>query len=227
MWFFTTYLHFLAVLVLAAVYVSVPVLDPDFVLTATIGDDIDLESKILPEPVIVELDDVPEKESTPVPIPTVDLNDLLPDPQTVENLLSKALSNLKPMPREVAAAAPPTKPAAKPAPSPAPPHAMMAGSFSVWAEPENPAPDEPYRIIVQIRMPEGTRHYNLSDLDGVVIGSDGYRKPIPGMRRATLPVVNGFVRYEVPIVSADEMVEDIIFVRSRMLREAQRLHVRF
>lgn len=108
-----------------------------------------------------------------------------------------------------------------------PPHAVTQGSFAVWTDPAYPKAGEPYRIIVQVRLPEKVRRYSTSDLEGLVIGTDGYRKQIPGTVRAYLPILNGQVRLEVPIVSADRNVNDTIMIRSRMLREAQRLTLRF
>ena len=88
-------------------------------------------------------------------------------------------------------------------------------------------PGKPYKIIVQIRMPDGTERDSLADLEGVVVGSDGYQKMIPGNLRGFLPVQDGHVRLEVHIVSADEKVQDTVFVRSKVLREAQKLQLRF
>ncbi|MBL8819734.1 MAG: hypothetical protein JNL58_27160 [Planctomyces sp.] len=105
--------------------------------------------------------------------------------------------------------------------------AASAGSFSVWTVPANPKRWEPYTIIIQIRLPDNIREYPLTDLEGIVVGSDGYRKPIPGGRQGRLPVLDGFVRLEVPIVSADARVQDTIYVKSRMLAEAQRLQIQF
>lgn len=105
--------------------------------------------------------------------------------------------------------------------------AASAGSFSVWTVPANPKRWEPYTIIIQIRLPDDISEYPLTDLEGIVVGSDGYRKPIPGGRRGLLPVLDGFVRLEVPIVSADARVQDTIYVKSRMLAEAQRLQIQF
>ena len=116
------------------------------------------------------------------------------------------------------------------APQPAvslPRNAVSAGSFSVWTVPDNPDPGEPYKIIVQIRLPDGTQKYSVADLEGVVVGSYGYQKMIPGNVRGFLPVQDGHVRFEVHIVSADENVQDTVFVRSKVLREAQKLHLRF
>lgn len=108
-----------------------------------------------------------------------------------------------------------------------PKHAMTAGSFAVWTEPANPNPGEPYKIIVQIQLPEGTETYSVADLEGVVVGSDGYQKFIPGAARGFLPIENSSVKLEIPIVSADRNVQDTVFVRSKLLREAQRLQIRF
>ncbi len=111
--------------------------------------------------------------------------------------------------------------------TPTPSHAVTQGSFSVWTEPANPEPGEAYKIIIQIRLPDGTRTYNLLDLEGVVVGSDGYRKPIPGAQRGVLPVSQGSVQFVVHVVSADEHVEDTVFVRSKLLKESQKLIIRF
>lgn len=105
--------------------------------------------------------------------------------------------------------------------------AITAGSFSVWTVPDNPDPGEPYKIVIQMRVPDGTDKYSISDLEGVVVGSDGYQKMIPGGLKGFLPVINGKVQMEVHVVSADEDVEDTVFIRSRLLREAQRLQIRF
>ncbi len=108
-----------------------------------------------------------------------------------------------------------------------PGYAITAGSFSVWTEPKNPDPGEPYKIIIQIRLPDGTERYSVADLDGVVVGSDGYQKLVPGTVRGFLPIQDGQVKFEVHIVSADQDVEDTVFIRSKLLREAQRLKIQF
>ena len=108
-----------------------------------------------------------------------------------------------------------------------PGYAVSAGSFSVWTEPKNPDPGEPYKIIIQIRLPDGTERYSVADLDGVVVGSDGYQKLVPGTVRGFLPIQDGQVKFEVHIVSADQDVEDTVFIRSKLLREAQRLRIQF
>lgn len=108
-----------------------------------------------------------------------------------------------------------------------PHHAITAGSFSVWTEPANPEPGEAYSIFVQVLLPEGTENYAVNDLDGFVVGSDGYQKKLPGAVRGLLPVVKNTATLELPIVSADAMVEDVVFVRSKMLGESQKIRIVF
>lgn len=110
---------------------------------------------------------------------------------------------------------------------PTPARSVSEGSFSVWTEPEYPDAGEPYRIIVQIQLPPKTKSYHLRDLNGVVVGSDGYRKPIPGINPGPLPIVDGCVRLVIPIVSADEQVKDTILIRSKLLKETQKLLIEF
>ena len=111
--------------------------------------------------------------------------------------------------------------------NPAPPHAVTQGSFSVWTIPVNPDPGEPYQVVIQIRLPHDVTEYDVADLEGFVVGTDGYRKTIPGHRRGTLSVENGFARLVVPIVSADAQVRDVVLIRSRLLKEKQQLVVEF
>lgn len=108
-----------------------------------------------------------------------------------------------------------------------PHHAITAGSFSVWTEPANPEPGEAYSIFVQVLLPEGTDSYSVNDLDGFVVGSDGYQKKLPGAVRGQLPVVENTATLELPIVSADAMVEDVVFVRSKLLGESQKIRIVF
>ena len=42
-----------------------------------------------------------------------------------------------------------------------------------------------------------------------------------------MPISEGRVRMEVHVISVDQMGEDTVFVKSRFLREAQRLQIRF
>jgi len=108
-----------------------------------------------------------------------------------------------------------------------PAQAIREGSFSVWTDPPHPKPGESYRLIIQVKLPPHVNSYSVTDLQGVVVGSDGYRKPIPGFMKGDLPIVNGYVRLAVPIVSADKKVCDTVFIRSKLLRETQKLLVEF
>lgn len=67
----------------------------------------------------------------------------------------------------------------------------------------------------------------MTDLEGVVVGSDGYRKPVPGFVTGELPIVDGYARLAVPIVSAAKKVRDTVFIRLRLLRETQKLMIDF
>ncbi len=223
------YVHVMALLALAAVYLHAPLDISPIIINAVMSDSEPIESSAI-EILTAEsdfapaeaIDETPEalamSASTMIPMLDESALDALPDA-----LAAMAASH--------SGLAKPANSAAKPQVAAmvknAPRNAVSAGSFSVWTEPDNPDPGEPYKIIVQIRMPDGTERYSLADLEGVVVGSDGYQKMIPGNLRGFLPVQDGHVRFEVHIVSADENVQDTVFVRSKVLREAQKLQLRF
>ena len=221
--------HWIVILGLAAIYIHIPIDFSPVTLNAVMSDS---------EP----------QESSALEIQTTEIDDsALEDLATTPEALAMSASTLIPeldqklldvMPDSLAALAlnaPGSDSAGKVAAQPkqavvianVPKNAVSAGSFSVWTEPDNPDPGEPYKIIVQIRLPDGTERYSVADLEGVVVGSDGYQKLIPGNLRGFLPVHNGQARFEVHIVSADENVLDTVFVRSKVLREAQKLQLRF
>ncbi|MCA9051257.1 MAG: hypothetical protein KDA89_21115, partial [Planctomycetaceae bacterium] len=152
--------------------------------------------------------------------------------QTEYTSLSKAIvPSLRSVPiddnQKKKEAPPPPPPPEPEVPDPTPPNAVTRGSFSVWTDPPSPRVGLPYRIIVQIRLPPGVTEFDWSDLQGMVIGSDGYRKPIPPSNVGKIVVQNGFVRFAVPIVSADYQVKDTVFIRSRLLKETQQLNLHF
>ena len=221
--------HWIVILGLAAIYIHIPIDFSPVTLNAVMSDS---------EP----------QESSALEIQTTEIDDsALEDLATTPEALAMSASTLIPeldqklldvMPDSLAALAlnaPGSDSVGKVAAQPkhavvianVPKNAVSAGSFSVWTEPDNPDPGEPYKIIVQIRLPDGTERYSVADLEGVVVGSDGYQKLIPGNLRGFLPVHNGQARFEVHIVSADENVLDTVFVRSKVLREAQKLQLRF
>lgn len=223
------YLHLVAIVGLAAIFFQTPLEFNPVTLNAVISD-AEFQENTAMEIITTELFETPSADmpetsealnmsaSTDIVKPDLHTLDTLPD--SLAALSTNALSSAESAkPGHIAKAA-------KVGPK-MPRNAVTAGSFSVWTEPENPDPGEPYKIVVQIRVPNDTDQYPVTDLDGVVVGSDGYQKMIPGNVRGFLPVENGHVRFEVHIVSADENVQDTVFVRSKVLREAQKLQLRF
>ncbi|MEZ6031629.1 MAG: hypothetical protein R3C17_00875 [Planctomycetaceae bacterium] len=223
------YLHLVAIVGLAAIFFQAPQEFEPVTLNAVISDAEFQESTAM-EIITTELEESPTEDlletrealnmsaSTDILMPDLHTLDTLPE--SLAALSTSALSSAE-------SAKPGHRPKAAKVGIKSPRNAVTAGSFSVWTEPENPDPGEPYKIVVQIRVPDDTDKYPVTDLDGVVVGSDGYQKMIPGNVHGFLPVENGHVRFEVHIVSADENVQDTVFVRSKVLREAQKLQLRF
>ena len=147
-----------------------------------------------------------------------------------------------------------------------PENAVTAGSFTAFTTPtfnqsfprrfgrpepepgDAPLPAQPYYITIQIKVPEGTKRYPLSDLSGVVVGTDSYQLTFPydrfrgnqpsvfvmsrngervRPRGAHVPVVDGVVQLVVLIPGARALVKDVIQVESKMLEEAQTLELVF
>lgn len=223
------FVHWIALLALAAIYCHVPIDFPPVTLNAVISDTEPLESSAMEiQTTDVDLHALEDSTATPetvamsistmIPIPETDALNVMPD-----SLAALALQATASESAEKSAGQP--KQAAVLATTPK--NAVSEGSFSIWTEPDNPDPGEPYKIVVQIRLPEGMERYSLADLEGVVVGSDGYQKLIPGNLRGFVPVHERQARFEIHIVSADENVQDTVFVRSKLLREAQKLQLRF
>lgn len=108
-----------------------------------------------------------------------------------------------------------------------PSFAVTKGSFSVWTEPRDPEPGQPYRIIIQIRVPSGVTRFRGSDLTGAVIGTDTYRQAIRFKSTDQFPVVDGAVEIPIVVPGAKRLVRDTIRVESRLLREKQVIHIVF
>lgn len=124
---------------------------------------------------------------------------------------------------------------------------VSAGSFTAWTVPRDPRPGEDYKIIIMIRVPKRQPLYRVSDLSGVVIGTDGFRLEIPfgkfrdrfgtriprgsqlrfPRRTDRIRVVDGSVQIVVDIPGASRLVKDTIEVKSRMLKEEQTLEIEF
>jgi len=111
--------------------------------------------------------------------------------------------------------------------------AVTSGSFTVWTEPPDPLPDQPYVIVIQLRVPERLTVYPKSDLKVDVAGSDRFRLQLPDPRRGlkllgTLPVVGGKAQLAIPIPGAPSLTRDVIRIESReILREKQTLQIEF
>ncbi|MBX3437333.1 MAG: hypothetical protein KF861_07590 [Planctomycetaceae bacterium] len=134
-----------------------------------------------------------------------------------------------------------------------PRNAVKVGSFTAWTIPiarhpgeqpqsgDSPRPGQDYHIVIQVKIP-GNRHaYNISDLSGKVIGTDGYLLIIPAQafvqeengrlvparigRR--LEVVDGVVQILIRVPGAEALVKDTIKVKSKLLKEDQTLELIF
>jgi hypothetical protein len=104
---------------------------------------------------------------------------------------------------------------------------VIKGSFTAWTIPEDPLPGQSYLIIVQVKLPKKVRRYRRRDLSGLVVGTDGYRQPIPGIRRGYLPMKDHQAQLVIQVPGAARLVEDTINVRSKMLKEKQTLKIVF
>ena len=124
--------------------------------------------------------------------------------------------------------------------------AVRQGSFSAWTVPADPLPREEYVIVIRIKVPSGTKTFRLSDITGNVIGTDDFVLRIPfdpkhsgatttersGKIAAVKPtdflkIVDEHVQIMVKIPGAAGLVRDTIEVRSKLLREEQRLQIVF
>lgn len=53
------------------------------------------------------------------------------------------------------------------------------GSFTVWTEPEDPEPGQPYYIYIQMVVPKRISRIAVNDLSGTIHGTDGYNAVVP------------------------------------------------
>ena len=127
--------------------------------------------------------------------------------------------------------------------------AVTKGSFTAWTSPARPQPRESYRIIIEVRLPEGLERYRLSDLSGDVRGTDTFQRRIPLDKRPQFkstsfytdednklrPISGGEVvkvrgnrvQLVVLIPGAASQIKDTIKIKSRRLREEQELELVF
>lgn len=124
---------------------------------------------------------------------------------------------------------------------------VSKGSFSAWTVPEDPEPYQRYMIVIRIRLPENTKTYRIADLSGKVEGNDYYVQHLPfdpnrkdlipqSERRgqviklrtsSRLSVIKNHVQIMIPVKGGASLVRDTIQVKSRMLKEDQRLEIVF
>lgn len=228
--FTTCYVHWLILLALAAILVNGPENAASLLINATFASDEPMEEASF-EVVVADPQPIPEpQELTPQPVAdrpaTLQESNITLDESVLDALAPEAAAAGSDSDESAESDSRPAANSA-PAPNPAPRRAISKGSFSVWTEPTSPQAGEAYRIVIQVCLPNGLKRYNVADLQGVVVGSDGYRKPIPGFLRGFLPVEDGYARLIIPIVSADEKVKDTVFIRSRVLKETQKLLIEF
>jgi len=127
--------------------------------------------------------------------------------------------------------------------------AVTKGSFTAWTVPKDPRPGQDYKIVIQIQVPKSITRYRMSDLTGRVIGTDKYTLDIPNeiqfnrygtkiqkTRTGELEfarkgdyarVVDNQVQVIVNVEGAKQLVQDTIEVKSRMLKEEQKLEIVF
>ncbi len=127
---------------------------------------------------------------------------------------------------------------------------VQKGSFSVWTVPEDPLPNQEYKIVIQVRLPKVVRRYRARDLTGQVEGTDGYRQKIPWdplwkgrsdvaltvrdgrlvalRKEGFLPIRNRVSQLIIRVPPANKkLVRDTITIESRLLKEKQVLEIVF
>lgn len=118
-------------------------------------------------------------------------------------------------------------------PTDIPADAVVQGSFTVWTVPADPAPAEPYTIMIEVKLPSSAVNYSVQDLSGMVIGTDGYEQPLGasagflGDAMQNMSVSAGSARLSVVVPGAEQLVRDTIDVRSTILNEQQRIELVF
>lgn len=108
-----------------------------------------------------------------------------------------------------------------------PKNAVTKGSFTAWTEPDDPEPGQDYTIVIEVKLPEKVQKYPLKDLSGIVIGTDGWRQPIPGTNQGLARVKEQKARLEFRVPGAPRLVRDTVQIRSRILKEEQTLDIVF
>ena len=113
-----------------------------------------------------------------------------------------------------------------------PTSAVRKGSFTVWANPENPQPNQEYVIYTSIRLPRGTENYDAGDISGQLIGTDGFAIPVGGARNPFSKFVFSAEKAKAVVTTrvpgaATSGIRDDISINSKLLSEKQSLTLVF
>ncbi len=102
--------------------------------------------------------------------------------------------------------------------------AVSKGSFTAWTVPEDPAPGEDYKIVIQVKYKKRNQKIPKDDISGSVIGTDRFRLMISHYTSEVIPDANQVVVF---VPGAAARVRDTIRVNSALLKEHQRLEIVF
>jgi len=102
--------------------------------------------------------------------------------------------------------------------------AVSKGSFTAWTVPDDPAPGEDYKIVIQVKYTKKSQKIPSGDITGSVIGTDKYRLMITPRTSEVIAEANQVVIF---VPGAAARVRDTIRVYSAMLKENQRIEIVF
>lgn len=124
--------------------------------------------------------------------------------------------------------------------------AVTKGSFTAWTDPPHPLPKQFYQIIIEVRLPDDTKRYRISDLSGEVTGTDGYRQRLPYdarkpgaarvtggaefetvRRNMTIKVTGNKLQLAIRVPGAERLVRDRIRIKSKRLHEDEEISLVF
>ena len=109
-----------------------------------------------------------------------------------------------------------------------PKQAVTKGSFTVWTEPEDPMPGQQYNIMIQVKLKSNVKKLRRSDIQGSVVGTDGYKDYFGGPTEpGYYTVKDNTVRFQVLVPGAAQLVKDVINVESELLKEKQQIELVF
>ncbi len=102
--------------------------------------------------------------------------------------------------------------------------AVNKGSFTAWTVPDDPAPGEDYKIVIQVKYKKRNQKIPAGDITGSVVGTDKFRLMISPHTSEVIADANQVVIF---VPGAAARVRDTIRVYSAMLKENQRLEIVF